>query len=810
MKSIALFVLLLLNVKTFSQAGPGPRHLEEIAFDTDRNTLILSGGGETVLGKGTLFPDPVSEWDGKIWKHFDRPGPKNRYGHALVYDPTEKATYLIGGVNEAARSISLDVWKWKDHRWSLLSSDCPAKTVEAAYDPVVKRVLVYGDVYNKTALTQRGDPVAFELWEFKLNAWKKLSTEGPQIHSQFEIAFDAKRNALVIPVWENGKSMVWEWKDEKWSKTVVPGKNPDERNRFALAYHAKEKATFLFGGRNNTNPFLQDFWKWDGVKWTEISALEKPPARAAATMESGNDGLYLYGGVAPWGLSNEIWKWQNSKWQLLNADSAMTEARTTHVLKDWLSEHPEDVDVLTRYGTLLGKQNKYDEAIEYLKRAHGLNPIDHNILMNLCDVLFAQGKNSEAENLIMEVVKAGKMQRNSYVRLANYYLEARKFIPSIACFEKALEMERQAGDYYNLACAYALMNNKDKAFEALNQSVDFGFSSKEQCENDSDLEALRSDSRWGKLIDKIMSMFPPDDKGKPDKRAHHEMVYNETEKVVLLISGSTPLNGGQSFRFFNDIWKYDATRWAKVGHAGDERSGIRLAYDTKQNKLYSFGGFTKDNQSSGELRVLENGDWKTVTNVPEMKAAEPGFVYDAIRDKLITFGGSAGRGVVNGITWEWDGKAWTRFEGLSPEGRQGFVMAYDTRKNKTILWGGMNVAGQILEDGVWEFDGKEWKNISTQPAPEVRMLPGYAYDSKRGMLIIFGGAGKSGVLGDTWGWNGSKWKKLADSGPPARMMGYMAYDKARDKIILFGGRVGWPNDLADTWEWDGEKWMAMK
>ena len=70
----------------------------------------------------------------------------------------------------------------------------------------------------------------------------------------------------------------------------------------------------------------------------------------------------------------------------------------------------------------------------------------------------------------------------------------------------------------------------------------------------------------------------------PPKRAHHEMVYDVGNKCILMISGSTPVNGGQSFKFYNDIWKYGNNKWNKAANAGDERSGIRMAYDFKRRK----------------------------------------------------------------------------------------------------------------------------------------------------------------------------------------------------------------------------------
>jgi tetratricopeptide (TPR) repeat protein len=75
--------------------------------------------------------------------------------------------------------------------------------------------------------------------------------------------------------------------------------------------------------------------------------------------------------------------------------------------------------------------------------------------------------------------------------------------PSIACFTKAISIEPQIGEYYNLACAYALNLNIDKAFDTLQLAVEMGFNSKSQIESDPDLTALKNDERWGILLGKM-------------------------------------------------------------------------------------------------------------------------------------------------------------------------------------------------------------------------------------------------------------------------------------------------------------------
>ena len=77
-------------------------------------------------------------------------------------------------------------------------------------------------------------------------------------------------------------------------------------------------------------------------------------------------------------------------------------------------------------------------------------------------------------------------------------------------------------------------------------------------------------------------------------------------------------------------------------------------------------------------------------------------------------------------------------------------MAYDSKRNKTILYGGTDGGRNIFNDGVWEFDGVEWKNSKTEYNPGERISPGYAFDSKRNLFILFGGISKGELMNDLW------------------------------------------------------------
>ena len=90
----------------------------------------------------------------------------------------------------------------------------------------------------------------------------------------------------------------------------------------------------------------------------------------------------------------------------------------------------------------------------------------------------------------------------------------------------------------------------------------------------------------------------------PPRRAHHSLIYDPVLRKVLLTGGSTPINEGQAFQFFNDVWAWDGTRWSRVGASGKELSGARLAYDSRRSRVVSFGGYA-DGLPLGDVRVLE-------------------------------------------------------------------------------------------------------------------------------------------------------------------------------------------------------------
>jgi tetratricopeptide (TPR) repeat protein len=95
---------------------------------------------------------------------------------------------------------------------------------------------------------------------------------------------------------------------------------------------------------------------------------------------------------------------------------------------------------------------------------------------------------------------------------------SREHARAIEAFQRALQLGyRQPTSMYNIACGYAMMDQRDAAFEWLDKSVAAGFEISGYINGDRDLDSLRTDARFKRFL----SMTNDQYKYK-EKKAKHE------------------------------------------------------------------------------------------------------------------------------------------------------------------------------------------------------------------------------------------------------------------------------------------------
>jgi hypothetical protein len=198
------------------------------------------------------------------------------------------------------------------------------------------------------------------------------------------------------------------------------------------------------------------------------------------------------------------------------------------------------------------------------------------------------------------------------------------------------------------------------------------------------------------------------------------------------------------------------------------------------------------------VAAAQNWSQRNPVAAPSARA-DHAMVYDSARQETVLFGGMNG-GLAD--TWVWDGATWTqRFPAASPPPCFTHAMAYDSARQRVVLFG-----GAALGD-TWEWDGTNWA-VAATTGPAARVRHAMAFDAARQCVVLCGGNGFS----DTWEWDGANWTLRATAFPTGVRSGHaMAYDPVRQRTVLFGGVSAQGIGIFgtnDTWEWNGVSWAA--
>ncbi len=140
-----------------------------------------------------------------------------------------------------------------------------------------------------------------------------------------------------------------------------------------------------------------------------------------------------------------------------------------------------------------------------------------------------------------------------------------------------------------------------------------------------------------------------------------------------------------------------------------------------------------------------------------------------------------------------------------------------SRPHVAVLFGGIaswayypgDPSSGLLAD-TWTFDGTAWTEVHAK-GPSARA--GAAMAALNGKLVLFGGsaatsATSASVLADTWTFDGTTWTQLDIVGPAARE--YAALAPLGGKLVLFGGATAnAAATLSDTWTFDGAAWTQL-
>jgi cysteine-rich repeat protein len=279
------------------------------AYDVKRRRIVIFGGADRIGPTADLWERD----DLRRWHRVMLPGPPARRAAAMAYDTDREVMVLFGGTRgqggPSAEGVLDDTWEYDGVHWREITAPAaPAPRHGAAmvFDPVRSRVVLFGGI---GASGHHNDT-----WEYDAGSgtWSEVAidpTGRPGMRRQHGLAWDRARQRAVLFGGVFGLSLgdTWEYTFATGWTSASPG-TPQPAARFAAALaYSDSRGVVLIGGTANDGVV----WVYDGDSWSSVIAVNTPSHRVGATLTEVTDApfeLVLIAGASPAGeLHADIW-----------------------------------------------------------------------------------------------------------------------------------------------------------------------------------------------------------------------------------------------------------------------------------------------------------------------------------------------------------------------------------------------------------------------------------------------------------------------------------------------------------------------
>ena len=257
------------------------------------------------------------------------------------------------------------------------------------------------------------------------------------------------------------------------------------------------------------------------------------------------------------------------------------------------------------------------------------------------------------------------------VREAERTIAAEKYQEALDLYEKAFESgEFHYNDFFNAACACAILGNPDGAFAYLDRAVEEGLIEKGWLERDEDLASLRQDERWPAVITKVEDKLAELEASFPERHDESVVLDLPDPKYDGDVSVEEALKHRRSIRAYKDapltLEEISQLLWAAYGITQPMenapeflRGGLRAApsagarfpldlYVVARNvEGLNPGIYWYKSENHTLILVSSEDKWEALSeanfNQPHFRTAAAAFVYSAVFERNMAKYGQRGR-----------------------------------------------------------------------------------------------------------------------------------------------------------------------
>lgn len=294
--------------------------------------------------------------------------------------------------------------------------------------------------------------------------------------------------------------------------------------------------------------------------------------------------------------------------------------------------------------------------------------------------------------------------------------------------------------------------------------------------------------------------------GPPSPRQFPSVVYDAPRDRMVVVGGSNDTSGALSDPFWS-LSLGPSPAWTDLGgHRPPSRWSAASVVDPTRQVLWVHGGDAYENSSRTPrtdlwaLSMSSPASWSqpATTGTPLGRRIGHTAVYDALRDRLVFFGGSDTLSFFNDV-WvlQLSGTpAWSVLSpsGTPPDARMYHSAVYDSLHDRMVVFGGVTGTGPTND--VWALSfasGPAWSPLTptgTPPPPLWGQSAELDRDANR--LIVFGGE-SGGLRNDVHALTldaSPAWSDLAPTGTPPDPRFLASMVSLGTRMIVFGGTDG--------------------
>jgi hypothetical protein len=205
-----------------------------------------------------------AEW---VWKRLDKPSPPSMFEHKMVYDSHRQRVVVFGGLRYYTESSGYvpvrDVWEFDGREWHLMpNSRLPTSITGGglAFDSR-RGVTVYFGGHDSNGNEQAGT------FEWDGASWTEREfVKKPSPRRGCNMTYDSARGVCLLFGGELDYEYyrdTWEYDGKEWRTSEAIG--PSARAGVALAFDSRRQMVVLHGGW----PSPGDTWEWMAILGSE-------------------------------------------------------------------------------------------------------------------------------------------------------------------------------------------------------------------------------------------------------------------------------------------------------------------------------------------------------------------------------------------------------------------------------------------------------------------------------------------------------------------------------------------------------------